>query len=140
MGPTIRASRTRRARDAAAQNKLGNRYHDGRGVTKDYTEALRWLHKSADQDDTYAETALGYMYFYGEGVPQDYAQALRSYQLAAEPNEFNKGDKHGKTSHLKPADVDDLVAFLKSLPYEKPPGETPNTVKHRFIPTRKKKE
>ena len=84
MGPTIRASRTRRARDAAAQNKLGNRYHDGRGVTKDYTEALRWLHKSADQDDTYAETALGYMYFYGEGAPQDDAQALGWYRKAAE--------------------------------------------------------
>src|SRR5262249_28267210 len=26
----------------------------------------------------------------------------------------SKGDKHGKTSHLKPAEVDDLVAFLRS--------------------------
>jgi YVTN family beta-propeller protein len=46
----------------------------------------------------------------------------------------NKGDKHGKTSHLKPAEVDDLVEFLKSLPYEKPPSETPNTVKYRLVP------
>jgi YVTN family beta-propeller protein len=44
----------------------------------------------------------------------------------------NKGDKHGKTSHLKPGEIDDLVAFLKSLPYEKPPDETPNTVKYRL--------
>ena len=43
----------------------------------------------------------------------------------------NKTDKHGKTSHLKPADLDDLVSFLKSLPYEQPPDETPNTVKDR---------
>ena len=28
----------------------------------------------------------------------------------------------------------DLVAFLKSLPYEKPPDETPNTVKYRVAP------
>ena len=35
------------------------------------------------------------------------------------------------TSHLKPAEVDDLVAFLKSLPYQELPDETPNTVKHR---------
>jgi len=42
----------------------------------------------------------------------------------------NKGDKHGVTSQLKPAEVDDLVAFLKSLPYETPPEETPNTVEH----------
>ncbi len=46
----------------------------------------------------------------------------------------NKEDKHGKTSHLKAEDVDDLVAFLKSLPYEKPPSETPNTVKFRVVP------
>jgi YVTN family beta-propeller protein len=44
---------------------------------------------------------------------------------------FNKEDKHGKTSHLKPNEIDDLVAFLKSLPYEKPPSETANTVKDR---------
>jgi hypothetical protein len=25
------------------------------------------------------------------------------------------------------------VAFLKSLPYEMPPKETPNTVKYRYI-------
>jgi YVTN family beta-propeller protein len=49
----------------------------------------------------------------------------------------NKDDRHGKTSHLKPAQLDDLVAFLKSLPYEKPPDETPNTVKYRFVPKKK---
>jgi YVTN family beta-propeller protein len=43
----------------------------------------------------------------------------------------NKEDKHGKTGHLKPAELDDLVEFLKSLPYETPPSETPNTVKYR---------
>jgi YVTN family beta-propeller protein len=43
----------------------------------------------------------------------------------------NKSDQHGKTSHLSPKDVDDLVTFLKSLPYEPPPDETPNTVPHR---------
>jgi YVTN family beta-propeller protein len=50
----------------------------------------------------------------------------------------NKEDRHGKTSHLKPGQIDDLVAFLKSLPYEPPPDETPNTVKYRFVAPRKK--
>jgi YVTN family beta-propeller protein len=45
----------------------------------------------------------------------------------------NQGDKHGKTSHLKPQEIDDLVVFLKSLPYEMPPKETPNTVKYRYL-------
>jgi YVTN family beta-propeller protein len=50
----------------------------------------------------------------------------------------NKDDKHGKTSHLKPAQIDELVAFLKSLPYEMPPDSTPNTVEYRFVPPPKK--
>lgn len=50
---------------------------------------------------------------------------------------FNPNDRHGKTSHLKKEEIDDLVAFLKSLPYELPPDETPNTVKDR-VPAAKK--
>jgi YVTN family beta-propeller protein len=48
----------------------------------------------------------------------------------------NKDDKHGKTSHLKDDELDDLVEFVKSLPYETPPDETPNTVKYR-VPRKK---
>ncbi len=44
----------------------------------------------------------------------------------------NKGDKHGKSNHLSPAQVEDLAAFLKSLPYEPPPHDTPNAVPHRI--------
>jgi YVTN family beta-propeller protein len=44
----------------------------------------------------------------------------------------NRGDKHGSTSQLSATEIDDLVAFLKSLPYEPPPAETPNTVPHRL--------
>ena len=42
---------------------------------------------------------------------------------------INPGDKHGKTSQLTKGQRDELVAFLKSLPYEMPPLETANTVK-----------
>jgi YVTN family beta-propeller protein len=50
----------------------------------------------------------------------------------------NKNDRHGKTSHLSKEQLNDLVAFLKSLPYELPPDETPNTVSYRFLAPRKK--
>jgi YVTN family beta-propeller protein len=50
----------------------------------------------------------------------------------------NKQDRHGKTSHLRPGEIDDLVEFLRSLPYESPPAETPNTVKYRFFAGKKK--
>ncbi|HWY88062.1 MAG TPA: beta-propeller fold lactonase family protein [Gemmataceae bacterium] len=49
---------------------------------------------------------------------------------------YNKGDKHGKTSHLKKDEIDDLVSFLQALPYETPPNETPNTVSYR-VPAKK---
>jgi YVTN family beta-propeller protein len=49
----------------------------------------------------------------------------------------NHEDKHGKTSHLKDEELDALVDFLKSLPDEKPPDETPNTVKYRLQPAKK---
>jgi YVTN family beta-propeller protein len=45
----------------------------------------------------------------------------------------NPNDQHGRTSHLKPAEIEDLVAFLKSLPYEAPPERTPNTVKDQIV-------
>jgi YVTN family beta-propeller protein len=48
---------------------------------------------------------------------------------------FNPKDQHGKTSHLTAEQKSDLVAFLKSLPFEMPPDETPNTVPYRFRET-----
>jgi hypothetical protein len=32
----------------------------------------------------------------------------------------NKDDRHGKTSQLSATQIDDLVEFLKALPYEDP--------------------
>jgi DNA-binding beta-propeller fold protein YncE len=49
----------------------------------------------------------------------------------------NKGDKHGKTSHLSKTELGDLVEFLKSLPYETPPEVTPNSVEFRLQPGKK---
>jgi DNA-binding beta-propeller fold protein YncE len=33
---------------------------------------------------------------------------------------YNSGDRHGVTSHLSAQEIDDLVEFLKALPYEQP--------------------
>ncbi len=33
---------------------------------------------------------------------------------------YNSGDRHGKTSHLSEAEIEDLISFLKALPYEDP--------------------
>jgi cytochrome c peroxidase len=36
---------------------------------------------------------------------------------------YNRHDRHGKTSHLTPEQISDLVEFLKALPYEDPEPE-----------------
>lgn len=49
---------------------------------------------------------------------------------------FNAGDRHGKTSHLSPGQIDDLAEFLRCLPFEELPESTPNTVADRFRATK----
>jgi tetratricopeptide (TPR) repeat protein len=63
-----------------AQNHLGNKYYD----SKDYSEALKWYRKSAEQGDEDAQNNLGYMYKEGLGVAKDYSEALKWYRKSAE--------------------------------------------------------
>jgi len=39
---------------------------------------------------------------------------------------YNPEDRHGKTSHLSPGQVSDLVEFLRSLPFEEPESAAKN--------------
>ena len=55
----------------------------GRGVTQDYTEAVMWFRKAADQGDAVAELLLGNHYAFGNGVPQDYSEAMSWFRMAA---------------------------------------------------------
>ena len=69
--------------DADAQYNLGVMYYDGRGVTQDYAEAVKWYRLAAEQDIAKAQSQLGYMYANGQGVPQDYVLAHMWFNLAA---------------------------------------------------------
>lgn len=59
-------------------------YYYGRGVPRDYIEAVRWCRKAAEQGYAHAEYLMGSSYLYGNGVPQDDAEAVRWYRKAAE--------------------------------------------------------
>ncbi|MDE7136766.1 MAG: sel1 repeat family protein [Muribaculaceae bacterium] len=50
----------------------------------DYTEALRWFRKSAEQGNASAQYNLGYMYDNGYGVAQNDTEAAKWYSKAAE--------------------------------------------------------
>lgn len=78
-------------RKAVAQNKLSASffylaymYECGRGVVKDYAEALRLYTKSADLGNTDGLANIAHLYQEGMGVPQDYAKAAQLYQQAAD--------------------------------------------------------
>ena len=70
--------------DAIAQFTLGSCYANGRGIARDYTEAVKWYGRSAAQGYAEAQNRLGDCYSIGRGVAQDYAAAVDWYRKAAE--------------------------------------------------------
>lgn len=72
---------------AAAQNTLGNLYLVGKGVPKDYAQAVLWYRKAAEQGDRKGEFNLGEMYELGEGAPKDYAEAIHWLRKSADQND-----------------------------------------------------
>jgi TPR repeat protein len=86
--PAISACRRLAERGtASAQYNLGKIYLSGRGVPRDYKEAVKWLRKAADHGEADAQSDLGYMYAKGRGVRQDYKEAAKWFRKAAD-----KGD------------------------------------------------
>ena len=50
----------------------------------DYSEAVKWFRKAAEQGYAPAQTNLGWMYEKGYGVSKDYSEAVKWYYEAAE--------------------------------------------------------
>ena len=69
---------------ADSQYELGDVYYFGRGVAKNYAEAVKWYKKAAERGHAGAQNDLGWMYQKGLGVPTDYAEAVKWYKKAAE--------------------------------------------------------
>lgn len=67
-----------------SQTRLGEMYFYGRGVPRDYVEAMKWLLKAAEQGHVEAYYILGCMYDEGKGVPQDRAEAVKWFRKAGE--------------------------------------------------------
>lgn len=75
--------------DANGEFELARMYFDGKGVAKNYAEALHWYRKAAEQGHVKAQFYLGEMYLRGQGTPEDYAEALEWIQKAAKQNDSN---------------------------------------------------
>ncbi len=63
-------------------------YATGTGVPQDYTIAIEWWLKAANQGDAEAQNNLGYSYANGFGVPKD-TNIARQWYLKA----IAQGDK-----------------------------------------------
>ena len=67
-----------------AQYYLGSCYNEGKGVEKDYTEAVRWFRKAAEKGNDLAQCQLGIRYYDGGGVKTDYDEAVKWFKKAIE--------------------------------------------------------
>jgi TPR repeat protein len=67
-------------------------YQNGRGVTKDESEAVKWYRKSAEQGNEPAQYNLGVMYANGLGVAKDESEAVKWYRKSAEQGDADAKD------------------------------------------------
>ena len=65
-------------------NQLGVKYIDGEGVASIDSEALKWFHKAAEQNNAGGQYHLGVMYATGRGVEQSDEEAVKWYRKAVE--------------------------------------------------------
>jgi len=79
--------------NAKAQLKLGRMYSEGKGVSRNHFEAVKWFRRAADQGNSEAEFALGVLYAEGLGVTEDHVLALQWFRRAAE-----KGAPHAQNA------------------------------------------
>lgn len=70
--------------EAEAQNALGEAYYDGKGVTENLPEAVKWFTRAAEQENAKAQYNLGICYYYGYGVEENLKEAVKWYTRAAE--------------------------------------------------------
>lgn len=66
--------------DAWTANNLGDTYY----YIQDYSAAVAWYRKAAEQGYAVGQCNLGFMYTNGYGVPKDYKEAVVWYRKAAE--------------------------------------------------------
>lgn len=71
------------AGDVYAQNRLGDLYREGDDVEQNYSEALQWYQRAADQNDANGFNNVGSMYLHGLGTEANAEKAVEYYHQAA---------------------------------------------------------
>lgn len=101
---------------ACTQNRLGDAYFTGTGVSQDHVQAAFWYRKAADQGWADSQYALGWMFHSGTGVRQDWQEAARWYREAAtqgtETAQVALGDLY-KTGYGVPKDLEQAAYWYR---------------------------
>jgi len=88
----------------------------GKGVEKDYVEAVKWMRQAAEQGHGDAQLNLGNAYAEGYGVEVDHTEAVRWFQKAADQGlaaaQFNLGNAYAK-GHGVEVDNDQAVRLYQ---------------------------
>ena len=69
---------------AEAQNMIGVCYYNGNVVEQNYSVAVEWFRKAAEQGEAWANYNLGLCYEKGKGVEVDFKTAIKWYRTAAD--------------------------------------------------------
>ncbi|CBJ48727.1 Sel1 domain-containing protein [Ectocarpus siliculosus] len=104
------------ANNPRAQNYLGTLFYEGRGVTKDRDEAVKWFRLSARQGFPQACQNLGMCYQTGAGVEKDLPKAVELFRQAVE------GGSISATNSLAYLLARDALHALAAAARQAPPG------------------
>jgi len=74
--------------DSSAQFKVATAYQNGKGVSKDTDEAVKWYILAASNGHPMACRSLGDLYYSGDGISKDIVQAFDWYLKAAEQGDI----------------------------------------------------
>ena len=81
-------------------------YRQARGVSGNFTEALKWYGLAAEQGFVSAQNTLGIMYVTGTGVPQNYVEAYKWWVIAASEGVQEPADNRDRVrAYMTPAQI-----------------------------------
>lgn len=84
MAGAVRAfARCAQMGDASCQLQLGWHYEEGKGVSRNLGEAVKWYRAAAERNDPRAAGNLGNMYHFGRGVSKSCTAAVEWYARGA---------------------------------------------------------
>ncbi|MBI3441868.1 MAG: sel1 repeat family protein [Proteobacteria bacterium] len=100
--------------EAGAQLELSDLFYGGRGVAKDYAEAVKWCRKAAEQGYDLAQLKLGSFYHQGQGVAQDYAEAYFWFSLGVNHESNYDAARNYALKQLTPEQLDAVQKRLQA--------------------------